>query len=173
MGKKGKSKARGNNEGTIFKRKINGIEYWVARYPVEGQKPITKYAHSQKEAVFKLQQIIVDVNTNKLVTRSDITLKEIIKQFIDYEYQINKLKAASYNRKIGYYKIICKHYIADKQLQKVTEADIKDFLIFITDYSNSVINHVYGLLHNGFKRAVKYNIIKYDFLDDKIEFRAS
>lgn len=170
MGKLGKAKARGNNEGTVFKRKINGTEYWVSRYPVEGQKPITKYSHSQKEAIAKLQQIIVEVNTNKLVVHSDMTLKEIIKQFIDYEYQINKLKDTSYSRKLGYYNLICKHYIANKELQKITEADVKDFLIFLTDSSQSVINHTYGLLHNGFKRAVKYNIIKYDFLDDKIEF---
>lgn len=68
------------------------------------------------------------------------------------------------------YKQICNHYMADMEIQKITEHDVKDFLIYITKYSNSVIGKIYGVVNNTFKRAVRKNIIKYNFLDDKIEF---
>ena len=60
--------------------------------------------------------------------------------------------------------------MAEMELQKITEYDVKDFLSYITKYSNSVIGKIYGLVNNTFKRAIRKNIIKYNFLDDKLEF---
>jgi hypothetical protein len=60
--------------------------------------------------------------------------------------------------------------MADMEIHKIKEDDVKDFLVYITKYSNSVIEKIYGLINNTFKRAVRKNIIKYNFLDDKMEF---
>lgn len=77
---------------------------------------------------------------------------------------------SSYKRKTETYNQICGHYMAEMEIQKITERDVKDFLVYITKYSNSVIGKIYGLVNNTFKRAIRKNIIKYNFLDDKMEF---
>lgn len=60
--------------------------------------------------------------------------------------------------------------MANMELQKITENDLKDFFIYITKYSNSVIAKIYGIVNQTFKIAVRRNILRYNFLDDQIEF---
>ena len=55
-------------------------------------------------------------------------------------------------------------------LQKITEKDLKDFFAYITKYSNSTIAKIYGIVNNTFKIAVRRNILRFNFLDDQIEF---
>lgn len=173
----GKPKTRGNGEGTIFKRKIRGKEMWVAEYTFSmcdaktGKRKITTfYGKSRKEVKEKLEKLLVELNTNSYIDKNKIIFKDLTKQIVDDGYKLNKLSESSYKRKLSTYNQICTHYMADLEMQKITEEDVKDFLIYITKYSNSVIGKIYGLVNNTFKRAVRKNIIKYNFLDDKIEF---
>ncbi len=173
----GKPKTRGNGEGTIFKRKINGKDKWVMEYTFNMQdektgkrKRKTLYGNTRKEVREKLEKLLTELNTDTYVDKSKIIFKDITKEFIEKEYSFNKLSDNSYLRKINTYNQICKHYMADMEIQKITENDLKDFLSYITKYSNSVIGKIYGVVNNTFKIAVKKNIIKYNFLDDKFEF---
>lgn len=171
MGKK----TRGNGEGSIFKRQKNGKIVWVAEYPLY-KKPDGKYKYktfygkTREEVKTKLENLITELNTNAYVDKSKVIFKDLTKEFIDTGYNLNKLSDSSYIRKLNTYNQICSHYIADMEIQKITEHDIKDFLMFITKYSNSVIAKIYGVVNNTFKRAVRKNIIPYNFLDDKYEF---
>lgn len=130
----------------------------------------TIYGKTRQEVKDKLEQLISDLKTDKYVEKSTITFKRITKEFIDMGYNFNKLSDSSYSRKLNTYNQICGHYLADMELQKISEKDVKDFLVYITKYSNSVIGKIYGLVNNTFKIAVRRNIIKYNFLEDKIEF---
>lgn len=166
---------RCNGEGTIFKRTIKGQVYYVSRYKVGKTKDgkddfITKYSKTQAEAKEKLENIITEKNTNKLLRKSEITLEDIIEKYIDDLYRVNKLKDVSYTRKIEYFNIIKKHYISKLRVQEIKDYDVNDFFEYITSYSNSVIQHIYGLLNNSFKLAIKYKVINYNILDDKIYF---
>lgn len=60
--------------------------------------------------------------------------------------------------------------MADMEIQKITEKDVKSFLVYITKYSNSVIGKIYGLINNTFKIAIRRKIITDNFLDNKMEF---
>ncbi len=173
----GTSKKRGNGEGTIFQRTIKGKKVWVTEYTIAmydektgKRKRKTIYGKKRQEVKSKLEKVITELNTNSYIDKSNILLKDLIKQIIDDGYNLNKLNDNSYNRKLSTYKQICAHYIADMEIQKITEENVKDFLIYITKYSNSVISKIYGLMNNAFKRAIRKNIIKYNFLDDKFEF---
>lgn len=84
--------------------------------------------------------------------------------------EFNKLSTSSYTRKLGTYNCICGHYMADMEIQKITERDVKSFLVYITKYSNSVIGKIYGLVNNTFKIAIRRKIITDNFLDNKMEF---
>lgn len=170
------SKKRGNGEGTIFKREINGKTYWIAEYTIEmydkngKRKRKTISGKTRQEVKLKLEKVITELNTNSYVDKSKITFKTIAKEYIDTEYLMNKLKPSSYKRKLLTLNEISKHYIADMELQKITEKDLKDFFIYITKYSNSVIAKIYGIVNQTFKIAVRKNILRYNFLDDQIEF---
>ena len=171
MGKK----TRGNGEGSIFKRQKNGKMVWVAEYPLykkqDGKyKYKTFYGRTREEVKNKLENLITELNTNSYVDKNKIIFKDLAKELIESGYKLNKLSETSYARKLGTYNQICDHYIANMEIQKITEHDIKDFLCYITKYSNSVIAKIYGLVNNTFKRAVRKKIISYNFLDDKYEF---
>lgn len=173
----GTTKKRGNGEGTIFKREINGKTLWVTEYTIAmydektgKRKRKTIYGKTRQEVKNKLEKIITDLNTDSYVDKSKIKFKDLTKELIDNSYKLNQLSDSSYIRKLNTYNQICSHYMAEMEIQKISEDDLKDFLIYITKYSNSVIGKIYGVINNTFKRAVRKNIIKYNFLDDKMEF---
>ena len=172
----GTAKKRGNGEGTIFKRIINGKTYWIAEYTIEmydkngKRKRKTISGKTRQEVKLKLEKVITELNTNTYVDKSNITFYQIAKEFIDSGYKMNKLKESSYSRKLHTLKSISSHYIANMELQKITENDLKDFFVYITKYSDSVIAKIYGVVNNTFKIAVRRNILRYNFLDDQLEF---
>lgn len=173
----GTTKKRGNGEGTIFKREINGKIMWVTEYTISmcdtktgKRKRKTIYGKTRQEVKKKLEKVITELNTDSYVDKSKVTFYDLAKEFIDTAYQMNKLKETSYSRKLHTLKNISSHYIAEMELQKITEKDLKDFLIYITKYSDSVIAKIYGIVNNTFKIAVRRNILRYNFLDDQLEF---
>lgn len=173
----GTTKKRGNGEGTIFKREINGKTMWVTEYTIAmydvktgKRKRKTIYGKTRQEVKNKLEKVITELNTNTYVDKSKITFYTLAKEFIDNGYKMNKLKETSYSRKLHTLKNISGHYIANMELQKITENDLKDFFIYITKYSDSVIAKIYGIVNNTFKIAVRRNILRYNFLDDQLEF---
>ena len=95
---------------------------------------------------------------------------QIGKNYIDEMYKLNRITGNSYNRKLNVLRQIDGHYIARKEIQKITGGDVKDFLVYLTRYANSTIGKGYGLSNTIFKLAIKKNIIKYNFFDDKIEY---
>ena len=169
----GKTKSRGNGEGTIYYNENK--KCWVGQRVI-GIKPDgkpdrkTRYGKTRKEVKEKLDKLLIEVGTDTFVNKNTILFKDLTKQFIEDSYRLNKLGDASYNRKLGTYNEICEHYMSNMEIQKITEYDVKEFLVYITKYSNSVIGKIYGLVNNTFKRAVRKNIIKNNFLDDKLEF---
>ena len=173
----GTHKKRGNGEGTIFKREINGKTFWVTEYTIAmydektgKRKRKTIYGKTRQEVKNKLEKVITELNTDTYVDKSRVKFKDIAKEFIDTGFKLNKLKESSYRRKLLTLKEIETHYIANMELQKITENDLKDFFIYITKYSNSVIAKIYGIVNQTFKIAVRRNILRYNFLDDQIEF---
>lgn len=172
----GTSKKRGNGEGTIFKREINGKTYWIAEYTIAmydkngKRKRKTISGKTRQEVKNKLEKVITELNTDTYIDKSKITFYQIAKEFIDNSYKMNKLKPSSYKRKLHTLQEISSHYIANMELQKITENDLKDFFTYITKYSNSVIAKIYGIVNQTFKIAVRRNILRYNFLDDQIEF---
>lgn len=169
-----KNKSRGNGEGTIYKKIHQGKEVWVGQYTLyiskEGtQKRKTVYGKTRQEVKNKLDGLVTDLKTDKYVDKSNVTIRKISLQFIEDSYRLNRLGDSAYIRKKAIWVHLTKHYIADMEIQKIRESDIKDFLAYLTDFSQSVIDKAYGLLNNSFKRAIVKNIIKVNPLDDKLE----
>lgn len=171
----GKTKTRGNGEGTIFKRKVKGKDMWVCEYTLgyteDGKrKSKTVYGKTRQEVKDKLENIITQLNTDTYVDKSKATMYQIGKNYIEELHKLNRIIDNSYIRKLNILNQIDGHYIARKEIQKVTGADVKDFLFYLTKYSNTTISKGYGLANTIFKIAIKKNIVKYNFFEDNFEY---
>lgn len=168
-----RKRTRGNGEGTIYfkeSKKLWVMQYTLGRTQEGNFKRKTLYGKTRKEVKEKYEKLITDINTNNFVDKSNIIFKDLCMEIIEYGYKMNKLSDCSYIRKKETYKMICNHYMADLEIQKITEYDIKDFFSYIIKYSNGTIGKIYGLVNSTFKKAVRKNIISYNYLDDKEEF---
>ena len=170
-----KTRSRGNGEGTIFKRKVRGKDKWVCEYTLgytdEGKRKVkTIYGNTRVEVKDKLELLITQLNTDTYVDKSKITMYQIGKNYIEDLYKLNRIVDNSYIRKLNILKQIDGHYIARKEMQKITGADVKDFLVYLTKYANSTISKSYGLSNTIFKIAMKKNIVKYNFFEDTFEY---
>ena len=151
-------------------KSVGGGQITLGINPNGKIKRKTVYGKTRKDVKEKMDKIIIDIGTNKYVDRSNILLKDIIEQNIKDKFRLNQICEASYDRNMRTLDEICYHYIGSMEIQKITEYDLKDFLSFITNYSNSSIDKIYCAVNSAFKQAVRKNIIKFNMLDDRVEF---
>lgn len=168
------SKKRANGEGTIYKNEAKGL--WCGQFSVRDEatgklKRKVVYAKTQKAVKEKLEKLKSLQKSGVNLTEKPQSIQEILTSAIDYQKATGVLSDVSYIRKKDTLKIIEKHYFATgKTVNKVTAADISDFFIAISEYSNSVISKIYGLLNFAFKHAVFKGYINYNPLDNKQQF---
>lgn len=178
-------KSRGNGEGTIYFS--NALNCYVAQYvEPSGKRKTLKQKKNEKVSDFKKRftNIINDINNDTYIEKADISLYQILKDYIDNKYKTGIISARSYKRNIETLKLLekcCKSFIY-KPIQKVNVQEVKNSLpnfveLEIVDtktneisfkmYSQNVIDKLYTLLTKGFKIAVSDRIISYNILDNE------
>lgn len=153
---------RGNGEGTIYySEKLNK---WVGQFTV-GRKSDGKinrksvYGDTRKEVKEKITKALADVQNKTYINNSNTTLYDLAKEIIDDKKSSNEVSEATYKRleyTLGY---INNNPIAQQPIQKITAKQLKDFLNSMTAYSNSVLQKIFQLLNQAFRRAIDRNII--------------
>lgn len=153
---------RGNGEGTIYySEKLNK---WVGQFTV-GRKADGRlnrksvYGNTRKEVKEKMTKALAEVQSDTYIEKSDITLYELAKEIIEDKKNSNEVNLNTYKRltyTLGYIK---DGDIGDIPIQKITAKQIKDFLNSKTSYSNSVLQKIFQLLGQTFRRAVDRNYI--------------
>lgn len=153
---------RGNGEGTIYySEKLNK---WVGQFTA-GKKADGKinrksvYGNTRKEVKEKITKALADVQNNTFIEKSNITLYELAKEIIEDKKNSNEVNLNTYKRltyTLGYIK---DGDIGDIPIQKITAKQIKDFMNGKTSYSNSVLQKIFQLLGQTFRRAVDRNYI--------------
>lgn len=152
---------RGNGEGTIYysESKKRWVGQFTAGIKENGKiNRKTVYGKTRKEVSEKIIKAQNDINSNIFVDKNNVTLIELVEQLIEEQYKANKIGASAYLRKKGSAKIISKMKIANIPIQKLEINTINSSLLTITDYSDSVISKVYGLLKNTLNKAVLLKI---------------
>ena len=152
---------RGNGEGTIFYSSTRNK--WIAQISIEEKgktKRITRIADKRKDAFDKLTELQNEVKNKSLLVKSKITLPDIINELIELNYKSNIIRETSYKRNIESLKIIQKTILVNIPIQQLTPDDINNSLLSLSDYSNSVIGKIYGVLKRGMNQAVLKNIIQ-------------
>lgn len=164
---------RGNGEGTIyFSEKLNK---WVGQFTA-GRKSDgslnrkSVYGSTRKEVKEKMTTALSQVQDNTFIEKSDITVYEIAKEIVEDKKASNEVSSATYKRLQYTLSYIENSNISNLSIQKIKPKDIKDFLNSMTSYSNSVLQKIFQLLNQTFRRAVDRNyIIKNPMLSEEVK----
>lgn len=151
----GKTKSRGNGEGTIYKVESKGL--WAGQLSMPGGKRKTVYGKTRKAVAEKLDKI-----KNTAVPFQDMektTVSELIKLLVDENHAANITGDSAYYRNMKTLEFIERYPIAFVQIRKLNETVIKDFLLSITNYSDSMIKKCYSLLTRCMREALHLGII--------------
>ena len=164
------SKKRGNGEGSIYYSQK--LDRWVGQvslgYKDDGSpKRKSVYGKTRKEVNEKMQKTLNDYKQGILVNKSNYTLVDVIKIFIDEQYNNNLISATTYKRKTETLNKINNLSIGNMKMQSIEAKDINLSLTSLANYSNSCIQKVTQLLKSAFNKALILNIIPYSPFDRK------
>ncbi len=158
--RKQKTKNRGNGEGTIYYS--SSRKQWVAQFTyIENgtKKRKSIYKDTRKKVADKLVEEQNKVKNGFFVNKSEVTLHDIISSLITEKLSSNKIKEATYLRSCETLRIIDTTNISFKSIQKIEPYEINNSLLSLTNYSDSVISKVFGMIKQGFNKALLNNII--------------
>lgn len=164
----GRTKSRANGDGTFFYNETKKL--WVGQITLGVQdngkpKRITKYGKTRKEVKEKIEDYKSELGGREVPNKNSITLVELMEQLAQQSYDLNEISESTYYRKKETIKIYKKHNIANIPIQKLTEQDVLEFYKSITNYSNSVIGKLCGILKSTFKEAIRLRIINVNVAD--------
>lgn len=158
-------KKRPNKEGSIFQRKDGR---WVAQYKIEGtDKPLYLYCKTQEEAVKKLREVMSAVLTDTYVGPSTITLSQYLRDWMIENIEGN-VSSNWYARKMDMIRVHIDPDIGQKEMQKISTKDIKEFYKQLAESGNKnkagglasgSIKHIHNILKPAFLQAVEDGII--------------
>ena len=159
---------RGNGEGSIYYWETK--KCWVGKF-TNGFKDNGKinrktvYGKTRREVTEKITKALSEVQSNKYVDKNNVTLEELINEYIEDKYKSNRVKQVTYLRdKETFARIEKKSSILSMPVQKIKEQDLKQFMYAITDYSDSVIDKMYRLVKRGISLAVHKHLLSENLL---------
>lgn len=180
-----KTKERGNGEGTLYFS--NALNCYVAQYvEPSGKRKTLKQKKNEKNTDFKkrFNNIINELNNHTYIENTDISLYDILEDYINTKYSTGITSDRTYLRNIETLKLLekfCKDFIY-KRIQKVTITEIKKCLPNFIEletatpktnkraskiYSQNIIDKTYALLYKGFKIAVSERILTYNLMENE------
>lgn len=163
---------RPDGDGTIRKRTDGRWEgIIIVGHKADG-KPIRKsvFASTQKELLPKLHQLIEDYRGVDLTEESSMTLGEWLETWLERYSKLNIRKSTTRNYTIEMNRI--KRYLGDKQIKRVTTADIQRMYNTLkkkgrinpteemgTALADSSVRRTHMFLHEALDAAVRERII--------------
>ena len=154
------AKRRSKGDGAIYydEKRNKYIGQINLGYDENGKrKRKTVYGNTKAEVKSKLKNIEFQVYTGTFVDKSDITIYHLAKQLLDDKLNQNEFKQSTYYRHIETLKSLKPIY--NTPLQNVTETQLRHFFNSTLNYSQSIINKIFGLLSRTLKEAYRRKII--------------
>ena len=163
------------------------LKCYVAQYvEPDGKRKTLKQKKNEKVSDFKnrFNNIIASINNNTYISTTNTSLYDILKDYIDNNYNTGIIGARTYKRNTETLKLLkkcCNNFI-DKPIQKVTISEIKKSLSNFIEmqytksntsekqlkaYSQNVIDKLYMLLKKGFKIAFSERIIPFNPMENE------
>ena len=155
------AKKRGNNEGTIYKRKDGR---WCAQVSLSGRR-ITKYAKTQKECHDWVKQISNKIEHGLTFDATQLTLERFMQSWLTgKDLSIRPNTARNYRR---YSEQHILPVLGRLRLQSITPAHIRQMYLRMQAEGKGArtIQLVHSTLHCALKQAVKERLLGYNPMD--------
>lgn len=120
-------------------------------------KKKTVYGKTKTEVADKLKEVEHKSIKGEYIEKDSTKFYDFAEKMIDEQLALNEIRQSSYDRKKATLKML--EDISDKEIQTITEDDIKSFFADNLDYSQSCINKMFQLLGSVFKKAIRKKII--------------
>lgn len=165
----GKTKTRGNGEGTFYYSESK--KRWVGQkvYGVNSDGKLnrkTYYGKTKKECLAKFKKY-EDEQKNGLITDSKkLTVHDIILMQIDDDYELNIIQGNAKRRRLDTLRIIDEYKLGSIKISELTEFHIKSFFKSITHYSNSSIGKIFNAVKRCCAYAKKKGFLTYNPFED-------
>lgn len=127
----------------------------------------TIYGKKKSDVSKEVTLKIAEVHKGIHVDASKVTLKELMETVVNNRLLNGQTKERAYARNLDTLKSASKMTMLDKCIQEITNAEIIENFAVIRDYSQSVIDKIFGLVNSAFKLAIINNILYCNPLDNK------
>ena len=166
----GKRKTASNGEGSLYYS--NTLDKWIYQYFYDGVRKTVKQKNSETDTAFKKRVTALknSLNNNTYIQKSKDTLQQIIERYINQKKIDGIISGISYKRNLDtleQLKKCTKDYI-DKPIQKISVEEIEDSKIYMSKYSQSCINKMWGFLNKGFEIAYARRKISFNIMLDPV-----
>ena len=161
------AKRRGNNEGSIYRRKDG---YWVGQCGVEtatGRKTRYIYGKRREEVREKLTKAIAGRDGGFLFDDKNMSVGEYLKRWLNDSVRgsVRASTHASYERQVGRYMIPA---IGRVKLGKLTPAHVQHLYREMQDrgLSARTVQYTHAVLHRALKQAKRWGMVDRNVADD-------
>lgn len=149
-----------NAKGTFRQPKSGKIEYrfpYYDEYGIRRNKSVT--AETERKCLDRADEFFRKIEWRRQGVNIETTIPEILYDKVKSDYDKNFTGEQGYDRNLSTIAIIERHDIGKIPIIEVNEYHIELFLIFITKYSNKVIEKIYMLLKTAFRIAFESGMI--------------
>lgn len=155
------AKKRGNNEGTVYRRKDGR---WCAQVSLSGRR-ITKYAKSQRECYNWIREITNKIQQGMTFDATQLTLDRFMHSWLDgKDIAIRPNSAHSYRR---YTEEEILPVLGKLRLQNIQPAHVRQLYLRMQAEGKGerTIQLVHSTLHCALRQAVRERLIGYNPMD--------
>ncbi len=161
------AKRRGNNEGSIYRRKDG---YWVGQYGVKtatGRKTRYIYGKRREEVREKLTKAIADRDSGFIFDHENISVGEYMKRWLNDSVRgsVRASTHASYEQQVGRYIIPA---IGHVKLGKLTPVHVQHLYREMQDrgLSARTVQYTHAVLHRALKQAKRWSLVNRNVAED-------
>ena len=161
------AKRRGRGDGAVYfdeKRKLFCGQIGLGVDENGKRRRKTVYGKTKTEVRQKLKAVEFKIYEGSFVDASGITIHQLTTQILNDKLNQGEIREPTYHRSMETLKHLQSIYTVP--LQTATETLIKDFLLSKTNYSQSTLDKIYGMLKTTFAEAVKRRIISYSPMEN-------
>jgi integrase len=155
---------RGNNAGSVYRRKSNGRWEGFVTLADGGRKYF--YGKTQKEVQDKVNEALYEQQRGMLATGPDTKLQEYLESWLEDTHK-PVVRLTTY---INYRKLVNNYLIpglGKVRLQKLTPQQVQAFYSkkIKEGLSPKTVNNIHGLLHKALDNAVRWNLVPRNVCD--------
>ena len=154
------AKRKENGAGT-FRKKGSKCNYQFSyKEPGSQERKLKSFtAETEEECLIRAEEFLAELTDGAEHIRADITIPDIMREKYDNDFAKNHTAEQGYMRNLNLLKQFEQYPLSRIPIAMITQEQIELFLQSITNYSDSVIKKLYGLLNASFRIALDKGII--------------